>query len=135
MKKILLLVIAALAIVACEKQKKVADAKDMEISFEYRNIQTDSLHSFVPHFEFRNTTTPEYTRPDFWWYFKGGTGDIAPFIGETGDRYVSIIDTYNVTLQYKPAVEPDPNAVLAERTFTINITGVADSVWHTAVPK
>ena len=120
--KILLFALAAVAICACEK-KQVADPKNMEISFEYREVDTRII-------EYRSTSTPSYIAPDLWYYWNDGT---AIAIGD-GHHIFSALGDVNVTVLYKPGVEPDFDAVHNSRQFTITITGLADSIWHAATP-
>lgn len=126
--KILLFALAAIALCACEK-KQVADPKNMEISFEYREVE-DTIYHHTYTLDFRSTSTPSYIAPNLWYYWNDG---LAISIGD-GHRYFDHAGDYTVDVLYKPGVEPDFNAVHASRQFTITITGSADSIWHAAIP-
>ena len=129
MKKILFFFAAALVIAGCESQEAIKyGTAQPEISFEYREVGDRKV-------EFRNTSTPEFTREYFWWYFHNGKDNIAPYIGAEGWRFLPTA-TYTVTMQYKPGkIAGTYDKVLKTCTFTMTITGVADSVWHVATPK
>lgn len=127
MKRTFLLLMVALAFVACEQKKQVA--QNPKISFEYREV-VDSVVGGIQAIDIRSTSEPEYIAPDLWYYY--GT-EIAEQIGDGHHRFPAI-GTYNVVVLYKPGVEPDLDAVHASKNFTITITGVADSIWRDATP-
>jgi hypothetical protein len=96
-----------------------------------RNEQ--EIKSNIQHkIEIASTSTPSYVAPDIW-YDWGYDSGIAIMIGDD-KHYFNYTGTYNVTMLYKPAVEPDPNAIHASRTFTMQVTGVRDSIWRAAIP-
>ena len=124
--KLFLLAFAAILFAGCEK-KQVADVKDLTISFEYREVEGATGYC---DFEFRSTSTPSYVAPDLWYDFGK---DHAMAIGDGHHRFKTA-GTYNVTVMYKPGVDPEPNKIHASRTFTFTLTGVSDSTWKAATP-
>lgn len=132
MKKLLtvtLCAIVALFICSCEK-KQVANPANLTLSFEYREVVND-IHNNNK-VEIRSTSTPSFVAPDIWYDWGAETG-IAIMIGD-GKHYFNNTGKYNVTMLYKPAVEPDVDAIHASRTLSMQVTGVPDSIWRAAVP-
>jgi hypothetical protein len=114
---------------SCEK-KQVADPANLTLSFEYREVVNDIYKN--KKVEIRSTSTPSFVAPDIWYDWGAGSG-IAIMIGD-GHRFFNSTGTYKVNMLYKPVVEPNLNAIHASRTFSMQVTGVPDSVWHAAVP-
>lgn len=131
MKKLLTFTFCVVAFVfsSCEK-KQVADLTNLTLSFEYREVVNDKYDNNKV--EIRSTSTPSFVAPDIW-YDWGYDSGIAIMIGG-GEHFFNNTGTYNVNMLYKPAVEPDLNAIHASRTLSMQVTGVPDSVWRAAVP-
>ena len=136
MKKLLTIILSAIAFVfsSCEK-KQVADPAKLTLTFEYREVERteqEIKRNIQYKIELVSTSTPSFVAPDIWYDWGYDTG-IAIMIGD-GKHYFNNTGTYNVTMLYKPAVEPDQNAIHASRTLTMQVTGVTDSIWRAAIP-
>lgn len=126
MKKLLTVILFTTAIIStgCDNGKKVANLNDLKISFEYREVAGNK-------FEFRNTSTPEFTRSDFWFRFEGKVISVR----KSENWYHCYgTGTYSMIMHYKPEAEIPMDSIYTSKEFTMEITGVADSVWRDAVP-
>lgn len=126
MKKLLTVILFVTAIICtgCDNGKKVANLNDLKISFEYREVADNK-------FEFRNTSTPEFARADFWFRFEGKVISVR----ESENWYPCYgTGTYNMVMQYKPEAEIPLDSIYTSKEFTMTITGIPDSVWRAAVP-
>lgn len=126
MKKLLTIILFTTVLICtgCEKEKKVANLDELKISFEYREVTANK-------FEFRNTSTPEYTRADFWFRLDGKVISVR----ESENWYFCYgKGTHSMIMHYKPEAKIPLDSIYTSKEFTMTITGVPDSIWRAAVP-
>lgn len=139
MRKFILITMCAglFLITGCKQQKRVPQKNEIQLSFMYREVVSDS--EAVNKFEYRNTSTPDYMLSDDMWYkFRDRvthpSASIADAIGD-GHYYIEkTTSEFSFRMLYKPAIDPEPDDVYVSRKFKIVITGVCDSIWRNAEP-
>ena len=133
MKKLFLITMCAgmFIFTGCEQQKQVPPQDQIELSFEYREVEDTTYNLYK--IDFRNTSTPNnILQGDMWYRFGDATGG-ADAIGDGHYRFANI-GAYAFRMEYKPALMPKPDDVYAWRKMEVTITGVIDSIWRPATP-